>query len=82
MYENIIKPVQMWYPCDRSNPKNKVDMSFGTQSESCEIQAHKKTSQMCFFTIFTAFGIFFPLPSTRHGILNTVTTKCNLLRRK
>ncbi|KAG8593659.1 hypothetical protein GDO81_000915 [Engystomops pustulosus] len=35
-------------------------MSFGAHSESCKIQAHKKTLQMCFFTIFTAFGIFFP----------------------
>ncbi|KAG8555885.1 hypothetical protein GDO81_017850 [Engystomops pustulosus] len=57
-------------------------MSFVAHSESCKIQAHKKMSQMCFFTIFTAFGIFFPLPNTWHGILNTVTTKCNLLRRK
>ncbi|KAG8540259.1 hypothetical protein GDO81_019646 [Engystomops pustulosus] len=82
MYENIIKPIQIWYPRNRTDPKNKVVLSFGAHSEIRKIQAHKKTAQMRFFTNFTAFGIFFPLPSTRHGIFNTISMKCNLLRRK
>ncbi|KAG8563574.1 hypothetical protein GDO81_016139 [Engystomops pustulosus] len=57
-------------------------MSFGALSERRNIQAHKKMAQMRFFTIFIAFGIFFPLPSTWHGIFNTIIMKCNLLRRK
>uniref|UniRef100_A0A2D4LBI3 Uncharacterized protein n=1 Tax=Micrurus spixii TaxID=129469 RepID=A0A2D4LBI3_9SAUR len=64
MYENIIKPIYIWDPRDRTDPKNKVDMSFGAHSESHKIQAHKNTAQMHYVTIFTTFGIFFPLPST------------------
>ncbi|KAG8535358.1 hypothetical protein GDO81_028742 [Engystomops pustulosus] len=56
MYENIIKPLRVWYPCDHTDPNNKADLSFGAHSEKHKIQAHKNTMQMRFSTNFTAFS--------------------------